>query len=142
MIEKFNGISKRWFKFPISQSIQAEMKTSYEAMEEFKEFNNYVTNELRLHLLKDIHSARKKVAANLDNPWLIYELCKKIYELAEIDRVDFNGATMSEKIKLIRFIVPFARLETLWEGVGEYHDSNDGKMSFLNEKTHDIAGIQ
>jgi hypothetical protein len=142
MIEKFNGISKQWFKFPISQSIQAEMKTAYEAMEEFKEFNNCVTNELRLYLLKDIQSARKKVAANPNNPWLIYELCKKIYELAGIDRVDFNGATMSEKMKLIRFIVPFARLETLWEGVGEYHDSINGEMLFLSEVTPDIAGIQ
>ncbi|ASS66517.1 hypothetical protein [Paenibacillus sp. RUD330] len=55
--------------------------------------------------------------------WLVYELCKALYELAELDHVDLNGATYMQKVRLISQVIPGADPGGIAEGVREYHES-------------------
>lgn len=92
---------------------------------EFKARLSWTELEHRTDKLKRIYKSRQLILECPDNLWLVYELCKDIYELAEIDRVDFNGSSLSEKTVLVTMIVPFAKLEALQEGVIEYHLSRE-----------------
>lgn len=95
-------------------------------------------DEVREELLSRIQTRRHLINESPRNEWGIYELCKDIYELAELDRVDLNGSTFIEKLNFIRSIIPFAEIEPLVEGVTEYNDSRigeDWKMNFLKEGT-------
>ncbi|WP_143014343.1 MULTISPECIES: hypothetical protein [unclassified Paenibacillus] len=70
------------------------------------------------------------------NQWHVYELCKAVYELAEIDRVDFNGASLAEKRSFISSLIPKVEDAALREGVHEYHIScqHDGRrMNWIVE---------
>lgn len=103
----------------------------------FMEHLNRSDDEKRAELLKRIHQSRELVKETPDNLWFVYELCKDIYDLAELDRVDFNGASYVEKLNLIRLIVPFAGTEEVQEGVAEYHESrkqNSWTMHYLREE--------
>ncbi|PNQ78893.1 hypothetical protein [Paenibacillus sp. F4] len=84
--------------------------------------------------LKHIETRRRLVYNRPDNEWGVYELCKAVYELAEIDQVDFNGADLIEKMMLLRKLVPFVSSSALQIGVTEYHDSRNRQgwgMDFL-----------
>ncbi|SDJ76903.1 hypothetical protein [Paenibacillus naphthalenovorans] len=74
-----------------------------------------------------------------ENVWQVYELCKAVYELAEIDRVDFNGAYLDQKCRFIRDLIPFANLDIVNEGVLEYHESRQReglRMQWKVEEEH------
>lgn len=75
--------------------------------------------------LKHIETRRRLVYNRPDNEWGIYELCKAVYELAEIDQVDFNGADLIDKMLLLRKLAPFVSSSALQTGVSEYHNSRN-----------------
>jgi hypothetical protein len=103
---------------------------------EFKERLNWTDAEHRNQKLKRIQKSRQMILEEPENLWLVYELCKDIYELAEVDHVDFNGAQSSAKISLIYKVVPFADPDALNEGVMEYHISREREnwtMHYLTE---------
>lgn len=86
--------------------------------------------------IEEINQARAQVQSNPDNYSLIYELCKRVYELAELERVNFNGAEFMEKYKFIMQLVPFADRIAIAEGVSEYHESRinlNWMMQFLSD---------
>ncbi|ASS64717.1 hypothetical protein [Paenibacillus sp. RUD330] len=86
---------------------------------------------------------RRQQAIRLCNDeivWHVYELCKALYELAEIDRVDLNGATYMEKVRLISKIIPGADSGGIAEGVREYHESRRRwPMEFLKDGSIDAG---
>lgn len=73
--------------------------------------------------INGVNQFRVRVQQMPDIDDLIYELCKRVYEVAEIERVDFNGAPLADKIQLIQQLVPFAHAAALSSGVFEYHQS-------------------
>jgi hypothetical protein len=102
------------------------------------------SKKLRVEILNNIKTSQNLIKEDPENLWRVYSLCKQVYELAELDRVDFNGASYIEKLNLIRQIAPFADPEALSEGVAEYHESRvreNWKMRFL-EVSDDRESIQ
>lgn len=107
-----------------------------QAAGEWFQFQRMSVDERRLYWLNNIQQRRQLVWKSPINEWGVYELCKSVYELAEIDHVDFNGADYLDKMKLIRSIIPFASPEALIDGVMEYHESRmrqNWGMSYLME---------
>lgn len=78
---------------------------------------------LRDKALANISERRRLVYDRPHHEWGVYELCKAVYELSEIDQVDFNGVSKEEKIVFIRQLVPCVTSSALQYGVEEYHDS-------------------
>ncbi|MNB67210.1 hypothetical protein D3C81_837490 [compost metagenome] len=112
------------------------LKSIREAIAEFEQRRRMAAEEMRLNRLVEVQERRWLIQKQPRNEWGIYELCKCIYELAEIDRVDFNGAGVPQKLELIQMIVPFADPQALCGGVLEYHDSRRTQgwgMAYLQE---------
>ncbi|QWU15697.1 hypothetical protein SAMN04487895_12745 [Paenibacillus sophorae] len=89
----------------------------------------------RNRALNEIAARRKLVRIKPHDKWAVYELCKAVYELAEIDRVNFNGASYWDMIQFIRVVIPFA---SPWgmNGVWEYYHSRRVQgcgMAYLQE---------
>jgi hypothetical protein len=113
-------------------------------MDDFIVSLNMTEEQRRTECIREIQEKRQSTREDPKNLWRVYELCKQVYELAELDRVDFNGASYIEKLNLISQIVPFADPEALAEGVVEYHESRireNWKMRFL-EVRDDRQSIQ
>lgn len=110
--------------------------------EAIRDYEQYLqANELdqRTYWLGLIQRERWIIQKIPNNQWLVYDLCKKVYELAEIDRVNFNGASLPDKVTLIQSIIPFADAEALSEGVTEYHLSRQRlgwSMCYLDKGSH------
>lgn len=90
---------------------------------EFNQFQNMAETQKRLYWLNIIQERRLLIQQSPHNEWSVYELCKAVNELAEIDQVDFNGSSIGEKIVFIRQLVPCVTSSALRYGVEEYHDS-------------------
>lgn len=96
----------------------------------------------RLHRLKVIQSWRFLIRQQPDNHRGVYRLCEAVYELAELDRVNWNAAELPEKLELILDLVPFVEKKAVCEGVMEYHDSRRQQMwemEYLQEPAHEQA---
>jgi hypothetical protein len=97
-------------------------------------FGITLSGDLRGDILRNMLRRMTVVKADPMNQWQVYELCKCIYSLAELDRVDFNGAGFMEKVRLVHQLAPFADPAAIAQGVLEYHDSRrDWTMDFLRE---------
>lgn len=111
---------------------------------EFLQFFMMNLEQKRRYWLNIVQERRQRVNQEPCHEWGVYELCKAVYELAEIDHVDFNGASISEKMSFIRRLVPMVSSDALRYGVEEYHDSRARQgwtMSFLkSEGTEFIEG--
>ncbi|MEK8132925.1 hypothetical protein WMW72_34090 [Paenibacillus filicis] len=94
------------------------------ALEWFERLGKLEGEELaqarREQALDEIAKFRRVCFDYSPNGWHIYTLCKKICELAEIDRVDFNGSDYQSMVALIEETVPFVESETLVAGICEY----------------------
>lgn len=128
MINKFHELSRKVLLLPpVYIRIEHELVHIRTAVANIRRYARLSLEEQRSEWLERIHKSRQMIMDRPDNLWLVYELCKDIYELAEIDRVDFNGSSLMEKMVLIRQIVKFADLEALQEGVTEYHLARNQK---------------
>lgn len=120
---------------------ESNMRHISDCVDEALNFWKKSDDEKRVEYIRLVQQRRQLVRERPDNLWQVYELCKNIYELAELDRVDFNGATLTEKMKLIKTVAPFAKSRSLREGVIEYHESRNRdkwKMNFLTDECQDI----
>lgn len=137
MINQFHADSQEELVGRVSRPSEPDMQTNdlisfSQAIDDAMNFWKLRDRQKRAHYLNDIQRRRELVLDRPDNLWQVYELCKDIYELAELDRVDFNGATLTEKMKFIKAVVPFAKSRSLREGVIEYHMSRKSwRMNFL-----------
>lgn len=107
-----------------------------EAFAELEQFIRMNTDQRRLHFLNEIQEWRYQVRQRPYHQWSVYALCKAVYELAELDRVNWNAAFLSEKLELILDLIPFAEKKAVCEGVMEYHDSRlqqGWEMAYLQE---------
>lgn len=115
---------------------ESRMTAFSEVAGEFNQFLKMTKAQRRLFWLNIIQERRFRICQNPHHEWGVYELCKAVYELAEIDHVDFNGASVEEKIVFIRQLVPYVSSNALSYGVEEYHDSRARQgwtMNYLNE---------
>jgi hypothetical protein len=137
MINKFHELSRATLQLPPKYVRKDQGMVSVRTVvKELRYYARKSEEEQRSEWLERIHRSRQMIMDRPNNEWLVYELCKDIYELAEIDRVDFNGASLKDKKELIRIIVRYATIRALNEGVAEYHESrirNNWKMNYLSE---------
>jgi hypothetical protein len=118
------------------------LKRISEVVAEVYQYMCMKRDERRLHCLAGIQERRFLIRQQPDNQWGVYELCKAVYELAELDRVNFNAAGLPEKLELILELIPFAENKAVCEGVMEYHDSRlqqGWEMAYLQEPAHEQA---
>ncbi|MEC0171149.1 hypothetical protein [Paenibacillus graminis] len=118
------------------------LKHISEAAAELEQYMRMGTDQRRLHCLAVIQERRFLIRQQPDNEWGVYELCKAVYELAELDRVNFNAAGLPEKMALILELIPFAENKAICAGVLEYHDSRlvqGWEMAYLQETAHEQA---
>lgn len=90
----------------------------------------------RTHRLDVIQGWRFLLRQQPDNQRGVWRLCEAVYELAELDRVNWNAAFLSEKLELILDLIPFAKTKAVCEGVMNYHDSHrrqEWEMDYLQE---------
>lgn len=143
MIKQFHKLSQRVLLLPpVYIRIEHKLVHIRMAVANIRRYARMSLEEKRSEWLERIHKSRQMIKDRPDNLWLVYELCKDIYELAEIDRVDFNAATLADKSALITLIVPFAELEALQEGVTEYHLSREREnwtMHYLTRGVNEHA---
>lgn len=140
MINKFHEVSRS----ELSKSVNkvaigeaSEMQSIAEILDRLMRPAEKKIETSRKAALYLINQRRKLVTASPGNQWHVYELCKQIYELAEIDRVNFNGATYEEKLCLIKLLVPSCEPKVLELGVREYHNSriqNRWGMHYLQDE--------
>jgi len=116
---------------------------------EYIEILRQGNEKARQSAIEGVNMRRRLIYERPSNEWGVYELCKEVYLLAEIDRVDFNGASYETKCSFIKMLVPFASPEAISDGVAEYHESRlregwemqwmiDDERKF-KEETKDIA---
>lgn len=118
------------------------LKHISEAAAELDQYMRMGNDQRRLHRLGTIQERRYLIRLQPDNQWGVYELCKAVYELAELDRVNWNAAELPEKLELILDLAPFAEKKAVCEGVMEYHDSRRQQrweMEYLQEPAHEQA---
>lgn len=125
MIQLFHEQSQNVFKRAprVTRESGSSLVHISEMAGELKQFVRMSQDERRLYWLNIVQERRYLVSQQPRNHWFIYELCKVLNEVAEIDHVDFKAAGYAEKLNLIWYIVPFASHEALSEGVTEYHDT-------------------
>lgn len=73
--------------------------------------------------IKEYQRFRNELKDRPDDYWRVYDLCKRIDEIAEIEKVPFAKASLTEKIATVSKLIKFVEPEVLIEGVVEYHES-------------------
>ncbi|MEK5414478.1 hypothetical protein [Paenibacillus sp. FSL L8-0708] len=116
------------------------LRSMTEAAAEWEQYIHMNNDQRRLHCLSIIQERRWLMRRDPGNEWGVYALCKAVYELAELDRVDFNRAEFPKLFEFIRALVPQADNPTVLAGVLEYYESRKRwPMAYLQEPAHEQA---
>ncbi|MDN4069244.1 hypothetical protein QYF50_15435 [Paenibacillus vini] len=102
---------------------------------EFLQYFMMNEEQRRLYWLNIVQERRYLAQRNPLNEMNIYELCKAVSKLSEIDGVDFVGSSIGEKIRFIRQLAPNTSSQALVYGVEEYHDSQVRQNGAFHEMT-------
>jgi uncharacterized Fe-S cluster-containing protein len=84
-----------------------------------KEKKEYLLQEA----IDDYRSHKRVLKDNPNNSWHVYEVCKKINAIAELEEIDFKGASLQKKVYMFIDLLPFVNPHVVVEGVTEFHES-------------------
>ncbi|MEK5415862.1 hypothetical protein [Paenibacillus sp. FSL L8-0708] len=116
------------------------LRSMREAAAELEQHIRMDSDQKRLYALARVQERRYLIRKYSSNEWGVYELCKAVYEVAELDRVDFNRAEFPKLFEFIRALVPQADNSTVLAGVLEYYESRKRwPMAYLQEPAHEQA---
>jgi hypothetical protein len=145
MIDKFQQNSQEEMIKPISRISPPESSGIMHISEAFEEVLYHLEHydpEKAIHDCLDlINEARWLLSNSPGNQWSVYELCKSVYKLAELEYVDFNGASLIAKLQLIKKLAPFAETKALSLGVVEYHESRSRQNWQMNHLMDPVGEI-